>query len=196
MNLLVIDNYDSFTYNLVYMLRSLGVEPAIFRNDKITLQDALAYDAVLISPGPGVPSQAGISLDVIRNFSPHKPLLGVCLGHQALGLAYGSQLVNLPAVYHGLSIPVHLQGADPLFIGMPEGFKAGRYHSWAVLPDTVKPPLLVLATDPEGHVMAIRHAGRPHYGVQFHPESVLTEGGEILIKNWLAMAPESISKAA
>ncbi|MES2389736.1 MAG: aminodeoxychorismate/anthranilate synthase component II [Bacteroidota bacterium] len=187
MKLLVLDNYDSFTYNLVFMLREAGIEPDILRNNKISLEKALEYDAVLISPGPGIPETAGITKALISAFPAEKPLLGICLGHQAIAEVYGADLYNLPKVYHGLSIPVHINNADPIFKGLDSGFKAGRYHSWAVEPGSVKSPLESLAFDAEGNLMALRVSNRPHYGLQFHPESILTEGGKLMIDNWLAM---------
>lgn len=189
MKLLVLDNYDSFTYNLVHMLRDLGYGGGmeVFRNDMISAEAAEAYDKILLSPGPGIPAEAGIMPELIRRYAGRKPILGVCLGHQGLGEAAGAELYNLEEVYHGVATQVYVAEEDPLFAGLPRVFQAGRYHSWAIRPDSAPEGLRVLMRDGQGEVMAIRYAGRPVYGVQFHPESVLTEHGARLLQNWAAL---------
>lgn len=185
--ILVIDNYDSFTFNLVHSIEHLtGSRPAVFRNDEISLEEVDNYDRIVLSPGPGIPAEAGICLDIIKKYSPEKRILGVCLGHQAIGEAFGASLVNLKDVYHGLSTQlIVLDSKDILFKDIPVTFNAGRYHSWVVsnnnLPDCIK----VTCIDNNQMIMAIKHKDYNVYGVQFHPESVLTEHGELIIKNWV-----------
>ncbi|WP_298062384.1 aminodeoxychorismate/anthranilate synthase component II [uncultured Rikenella sp.] len=187
MKILVFDNYDSFTYNLVQLLREAGCDDLdIFRNDRITLDEVERYDKILLSPGPGIPSEAGILLPLIERYAPTKSILGVCLGEQAVGEAFGARLLNLPHVYHGIASPITVAEPDPLFDGLPSRFEAGRYHSWIVdrsgFPsDTLK----ITAVDDEGHIMALAHRTYDVRGVQFHPESVLTPEGKQLIANWL-----------
>ncbi|MBD5308029.1 MAG: aminodeoxychorismate/anthranilate synthase component II [Bacteroides sp.] len=188
MSLLIIDNYDSFTYNIVHALRTLGVTADVRRNDKITVDDAARYPAIIISPGPGIPSEAGIVPELLKKISDGRSkVLGVCLGHQAIGEAFGAKLINLPKVYHGLQTLITvLDNQDAIFTGLPEQLQVGRYHSWAI--DTNDFPhdtLKITATDSEGHIMALRHQTLPIYGLQFHPESVLTPQGNQMIENWL-----------
>lgn len=179
---LVVDNYDSFTYNLVHLLRELGADADVQRNDEIT--DVRAYDQIVLSPGPGIPSEAGLLVQLIREFAPAKKFLGVCLGHQAIGEVFGGRLVNTQTVYHGVATDVSITDPDdPLFRGIPTAFSAGRYHSWVVT-DLVF-PLIPTAVDERGTIMALRHAEYPIFGVQFHPESVLTPCGKQILKNWL-----------
>lgn len=187
MKILVIDNYDSFTYNLVqYIERIAGTEVTVARNDKIILDEVAAFDKIVISPGPGVPDEAGISKALIRRYGPEKSILGVCLGHQAIAEVYGGSIRNLDTVYHGVSSEVEQTVQDePLFRGIPATFDAGRYHSWIVERDTLPGSLEVTATDTKGEVMALRHREHDVRGVQFHPESVLTEFGGMMIKNWI-----------
>ncbi|MDX2285637.1 MAG: aminodeoxychorismate/anthranilate synthase component II [Bacteroidia bacterium] len=186
MRILVLDNYDSFTWNLVHILRELGCAPDVRRNDQLSLEDAAAFGRILLSPGPGIPSEAGLMPALIRRYAPEKPMLGVCLGHQGIGEAFGAELYNLADVYHGVGTPVRVtRPADPLFAGMPAQFMAGRYHSWAIRRGSVPDALEVLAEDEAGEIMAIRHRAYPVYGVQFHPESIITEHGKTLILNWL-----------
>lgn len=192
MKLLVLDNYDSFTHNLVYLIKEAGFVPDIFRNDKITVSEALRYDAILISPGPGIPKEAGITKELIASFPLEKPLFGVCLGHQALAEVYGAVLFNLSTVFHGVAKPVEFVTPDPIFDGLESGFLAGRYHSWAVKPNSVKAPLQILANDQDGNVMALRYGNYPRYGVQFHPESILTINGNQLLYNWLKLIPGTL----
>jgi anthranilate synthase component 2 len=185
--ILVIDNYDSFTYNLVHYITKLtGIPPEVFRNDEIAIEAVNNYDKILLSPGPGIPVEAGICLDLIRRYGPVKSILGICLGHQAIGEAFGGSLTNLTEVFHGLATPVSLIDPDePLFKGLPEKINAGRYHSWVVtkknLPDCFK----ITCEDEEGTIMGISHRQYDVRGLQFHPESVLTEHGHDIIRNWL-----------
>jgi anthranilate synthase component 2 len=187
MKILVVDNYDSFTYNLVqYIERLLKRAVDVKRNDQLTLEEVAAYDKILISPGPGIPVEAGITLDLIRQYGSAKSILGVCLGHQAIAEAYGGTITNLSKVYHGVTGQMkQLVSDEYLFNGVPAEFDAGRYHSWVVEPDTLPGDLEVTVKNSEGYIMAIRHRQHDVKGVQFHPESVLTEYGGMMIKNWL-----------
>ncbi|GGG41422.1 anthranilate synthase component II [Hymenobacter glacieicola] len=188
MKILVIDNYDSFTYNLVQVLRELGHTDnvTVIRNDKLRVEDVADYDAVLLSPGPGVPSEAGLMPEIIRRYAPTKRMLGVCLGHQGLAESFGGELYNLPEVVHGLATDATITAPDRLFAGLPTHFKIGRYHSWSVRPESVPAELEVTAVDTNGQVMAFRHREYDVRGVQFHPESILTEHGHQMLANWLA----------
>jgi anthranilate synthase/aminodeoxychorismate synthase-like glutamine amidotransferase len=186
---LVIDNYDSFVYNLVQYLGELGAEPVVHRNDAIDLAGvaALAPDAILVSPGPGRPADAGVSNDVIRTFGPRVPVLGVCLGHQCIGEVFGGRVVRAPEIMHGKTSLIH-HGGRGVFAGLPNPFEATRYHSLVVAADSVPDVLEVTATTAEGVVMGLRHREHPIEGVQFHPESVLTTAGHDLLRNFLRMA--------
>jgi anthranilate synthase/aminodeoxychorismate synthase-like glutamine amidotransferase len=188
---LVIDNYDSFVYNLVQYLGELGAEPVVHRNDAITVAEVgeLAPDAILVSPGPGTPADAGISCDVIRTYGPRIPVLGVCLGHQCIGEVFGGEVVRAPAVMHGKTSLVTHDGTGVLR-GLASPFEATRYHSLVVAPASIDlDELAVTATADDGVVMAVRHRRHPIEGVQFHPESILTAGGKQLMANFLAMVP-------
>jgi len=186
MKILVLDNYDSFTYNLVHIIRELGYEMDIFRNDKIAIEDVSSYDKILLSPGPGIPQEAGILKQVIEAYGPSKSILGVCLGHQAIAEVYGATLFNLPNVLHGVTSKVKVtQRNEKIFFGIPESFSATHYHSWAVLPETIIGELEVTAVNNDGLVMALAHKKFDVRGVQFHPESVMTEFGKKIIGNWL-----------
>ena len=186
MKILVFDNYDSFTYNLVHAVRKLGhTEVDVFRNDKIGLDEIDRYDKILLSPGPGIPSEAGILLPLIRRYAPIKSILGVCLGEQAIGEAFGATLHNLPEVFHGIATEIRITGGDPLFRGIPATTEAGRYHSWIVGRENFPDVLTVTAEDRAGNIMALAHKTYDVRGVQFHPESVLTPLGEKMIANWL-----------
>jgi anthranilate synthase component 2 len=186
MKILVLDNYDSFVYNLVHILRELGCALEVHRNDKIALEKVADFDKILLSPGPGIPEEAGIMLDLIKKYASQKSILGVCLGHQAIGEAFGAELFNLPEVLHGISSQAQVVSTDDrLFKGLPEKFRIAHYHSWAVKRDTVGSPLKISALDLEGNVMALSHETFDVKGVQFHPESVLTENGIQIMKNWL-----------
>ena len=186
---LVIDNYDSFVYNLVQYLGELGAEPIVHRNDAITIDEirALRPDAILVSPGPGRPEDAGISPRVITEFGPHIPLLGVCLGHQAIGQVFGGDVVRAPSLLHGKASSVNHLGIGVL-AGLAAPFTATRYHSLVIDPATMPDELEVIATTEDGIVMAVRHRTYPIHGVQFHPEAILTEGGHELLQNFLALA--------
>ncbi|MDQ4131769.1 MAG: aminodeoxychorismate/anthranilate synthase component II [Actinomycetota bacterium] len=185
---LVIDNYDSFVYNLVQYLGELGADPTVLRHDELSVADVVALDpdAVLISPGPGRPEQAGVSNEVIRTLGPVKPILGVCLGHQCIGQVFGAEVVRAPEVVHGKTSVVHHQSQGVL-AGLPEPFEATRYHSLVVDPDTVPADLEITAQTDDGTVMALRHRTFPVEGVQFHPESILTTPGKRLMANFLEM---------
>ncbi len=184
--ILVIDNYDSFVFNLVHIIRELGYQPDVFRNDKISLEAVNQYDKILLSPGPGIPSEAGIMLELIKEYAPTKSILGVCLGHQAIGEAFGGELLNLPEVLHGISSRVTIIDIEEtLFKDLPNQFKIAHYHSWVVKEKSIEGKLVVTARDAQGNLMALRHPRFDVHGVQFHPESVLTEYGKQMINNWL-----------
>ncbi len=186
MKILVLDNYDSFTYNLVYIVRQLGYGEVmdVFRNDKISLEEVDKYDKILLSPGPGVPSEAGIMPELIARYAAEKSILGVCLGHQAIGEAFGGSLTNLSEVLHGVASKVSVQ-EDLLFKQIPDIFSIGRYHSWVIEESTLSPDLEVIARTPDQQIMAVRHKKFNVRGVQFHPESILTENGAKIMQNWL-----------
>lgn len=186
MRILVLDNYDSFTYNLVYIVRQLGygAQMDVFRNDKISLNEVDQYDKILLSPGPGVPSEAGIMPELLKKYSSTKSILGVCLGHQAIGEAFGGSLINLSEVLHGVASEVTVED-DLLFNGVPKTFKIGRYHSWVIDESTLSPDLEVIGRTPDHQIMAVRHKQFDVRGVQFHPESILTENGVKIMQNWL-----------
>jgi len=184
--ILVFDNYDSFTYNLVHAVKKLGfMNVEVHRNDQIALEDIEHFDKIILSPGPGVPSESGILLDVIRRYAPTKSILGVCLGEQAIAEAFGGTLINLTEVHHGVSSMVDVLEEDVLFNGLPKQLEVGRYHSWAVEKSTLPECLTITAVDEEGMIMALAHKTYDVRGVQFHPESVLTPDGEKMLVNWL-----------
>lgn len=185
MRLLIFDNYDSFTYNIAHAVRQLGVEPDVVRNDKIALDEVGNYDKIIISPGPGIPSEAGILPQLLERYASEKPILGVCLGHQAIGERFGAKLRNLSTVYHGVQSEARLTADDYIFAGIPSAFEVGRYHSWVVDRDSLPSELEVTAVSPDGEIMAMRHRNLDVRGVQFHPESVLTPYGLEIIDNWL-----------
>jgi anthranilate synthase component 2 len=185
MTILLLDNYDSFTYNIAHIVREMGYRLDVIRNDKITLDDVARYDAVILSPGPGIPEEAGIMPALIKRYAPSKPILGVCLGEQAIGEAFGATLTNLSNVFHGVATPTRICEDDVLFAGIPRDIKVGRYHSWVVDVKHFPDDLLVTAVDGEGYIMALRHKHYNVRGVQFHPESVLTENGVMMLRNWL-----------
>jgi para-aminobenzoate synthetase component 2 len=186
--ILVIDNYDSFVYNLVQYLAQLGAQCVVRRNDAVEAGDVAAADGVLISPGPGTPERAGASMDVVRDCADRgRPVLGVCLGHQAIGVVWGATVARAPELLHGKTSAVHHHGVAVL-AGLPQPFVATRYHSLTVLPETIPDELEVTGNTGSGIVMAMRHRELPVHGVQFHPESVLTEGGHRLLANWLRIA--------
>jgi para-aminobenzoate synthetase component II len=188
MRVLVVDNYDSFVYNLVQYLAQLGADPVVRRNDQVDLDELDDVDGVLVSPGPGTPERAGASIEVIRRSADREvPLLGVCLGHQAIGVAWGGVVERAPELLHGKTSLVHHDG-DGLLAGLPDPFVATRYHSLSIRPDTLPAELEVTGRTESGVIMAVRHRALPVTGVQFHPESVLTEGGHRLLANWMASA--------
>ena len=186
MKILIFDNYDSFTYNLVHLVKELGyTDVDVFRNDKIALEDVAKYDKIILSPGPGIPSEAGLLLPLIKEYAGKRPILGVCLGHQAIGEAFGAQLKNLEDVYHGVATRINITQSDYIFDTLGSELEVGRYHSWIVdnngLPDCIE----ITATDNNGQIMALKHKEFDVHGVQFHPESVLTPAGETIVKNFL-----------
>jgi anthranilate synthase/aminodeoxychorismate synthase-like glutamine amidotransferase len=187
--LLIIDNYDSFTYNLVQYFGELGAEPVVKRNDEISIAEieALKPEAIVISPGPCTPKEAGISNDVIREIGPKLPVLGVCLGHQCIGYVYGADVVRAGRLMHGKTSPI-LHDDEGLFVGLPSPFDATRYHSLIIDPPTVPDSLIVNARTAEGEIMGVRHREYPIHGVQFHPESILTRHGKELLKNFLTIS--------
>ena len=196
MKVLVLDNYDSFTYNLVQLVKKLGygTKMDVRRNDKISLEEVAEYDNIILSPGPGVPSEAGIMPELIKEYAPTKKILGVCLGHQAIAEAFGGNLYNLPEPVHGVATNIKVTSKnESLFRGMPTEFKACRYHSWVVVPTSMPAELEVTALDEDGQIMALRHRDYNVRGVQFHPESILTEYGENMLRSWLkgAITPKS-----
>ena len=183
----VVDNYDSFTYNLVHLVEKiLPLKVDVHRNDQIPLEKVAAYDKIILSPGPGVPSEAGLLLPLIKEYAATKSILGVCLGHQAIGEAFGGSLVNLSKVYHGVSTSCMIKHKKAeLFKGLPATIEIGRYHSWIVSKDGFPKELEITAEDENGYIMAMQHKEYDIQGVQFHPESVLTPQGEAILKNWL-----------
>lgn len=188
MKILVLDNYDSFVYNLVHLIYELGFEDKteVYRNDKIDLESVEQFDKILLSPGPGLPKDAGIMPRLIKKYASTKSILGVCLGHQAIAEAFGAELINLPKVLHGVSSNATLQVKDDSFFSeLPEKFQVCHYHSWAVKPETLQSPLELTALDDEGNIMALRHKEYSIRGVQYHPESILTEHGKEMMLNWL-----------
>lgn len=185
MKVLILDNYDSFTYNIVHAVRDAGIDPDVVRNDKISIPEVADYDKIIISPGPGIPSEAGILPELLREYADKKPILGVCLGHQAIGEHFGASLENLSDVYHGVQTPVRVVAADYILEGMGEEFQVGRYHSWIVGKENLPECLVVTSRDDDGKIMSLRHKEYDVHGVQFHPESLLTPGGEKIITNFL-----------
>jgi anthranilate synthase component II len=191
MKIVVIDNYDSFTYNLVHAIKKIsGLPVDVFRNDELKLSDLEKYDKIVLSPGPGIPEEAGLLLDIILEYAPNKSMLGVCLGHQAIGEAFGGSLRNMNKVLHGIATPVtKTKHAGPFFDGLPETFMVGRYHSWIVNSEDLPTCFEVTSYDNKGMIMSIQHKMYDVQGVQFHPESVLTPLGEKMIENWLKKCP-------
>lgn len=187
MKILVFDNYDSFTYNLVHLVQKiLNLKVDVYRNDQIPLEDVKAYDKIILSPGPGVPSEAGLLLPLIKEYAASKSILGVCLGHQAIGEAFGGKLENLSTVYHGIATDCEIvEPSCPIFQGLETKFTIGRYHSWIVSEQGLPTDLEITARDANGFIMAMQHRKYDIQGVQFHPESVLTPDGEKILTNWL-----------
>lgn len=213
MKTVIIDNYDSFTYNLAHLVKELGAETDVLRNDKFRLEELKPYDKIILSPGPGVPEEAGLLLDVIRTYAGRKPILGVCLGEQAIGQVFGGKLVNLEEVFHGVQTEIRIRSEglgtreeglgtrdeglggkdyegisleeDYIFCGLPDRIPVGRYHSWVVDTEDFPEALAITAISPEGQIMALKHREYDIHGIQFHPESVLTPDGKTIVKNWL-----------
>ncbi|WP_436414326.1 anthranilate synthase component II [Petrimonas sp.] len=190
MKILIFDNYDSFTYNLRHVIKELGYDDIdVIRNDKIDLNDVSIYDKIILSPGPGIPEEAGDLLPLIHRYAPTKSILGVCLGHQAIGVAFGAKLENTPMVHHGVQTPIEITGSDYIFEDLPAEIEVGRYHSWIVSDDNFPSDLEITAVDESGKIMALKHKTLDVHGVQFHPESVLTPLGQKIIKNFLESTP-------
>ncbi|HZB11530.1 MAG TPA: aminodeoxychorismate/anthranilate synthase component II [Chryseolinea sp.] len=186
MKILVLDNYDSFTYNLVHIIRALGHAVDIYRNDKIPVEDVGKYDKILLSPGPGIPDEAGIMKQVIKEYGPTKSVLGICLGHQGIGEVFGASLFNIPKVLHGVTSTVEVTDNDEyLFQGVTKTFQGTHYHSWAVRAESITDELKVTAVNDEGLVMGLSHKKYDVRGLQFHPESIMTPEGPKMIANWL-----------
>ncbi len=191
MKILVFDNYDSFTYNLVHLVQKIvPYKVDVFRNDEIPLEKVAVYDKIILSPGPGIPSEAGLLLPLIKEYANKKSILGVCLGHQAIGEAFGGKLLNLTTVYHGVATLVKVENKilkikNNLFAGLPKELLVGRYHSWIVSDENFPDDLEITARDDNGYIMAMQHKKYDVQGVQFHPESVLTPDGETILRNWL-----------
>ena len=185
MKTVIIDNYDSFTYNLAHLVKELGAEVDVLRNDKFELEELEKYDKIILSPGPGIPEEAGLLLEVIRTYAGRKPILGVCLGEQAIGQAFGGKLTNLSEVFHGIQTNVKIKNKDYIFSGLPTEIPVGRYHSWVVDTDGFPEELVITAISSEGQIMALKHREYDVHGIQFHPESVLTPDGKQIVGNWM-----------
>ncbi len=191
MKILVFDNYDSFTYNLVHLVEKIThIKVDVYRNDQIALEKVQEYDKIILSPGPGIPEEAGLLLPLIKEYAATKSILGVCLGHQAIGQAFGGKLINLSTVYHGVATEIGVGSQEsgvksPLFQGLPDRIEVGRYHSWIVSDENFPDELEVTARDENNYIMALQHKKYDVQGVQFHPESILTPDGEAILRNWL-----------
>ena len=185
MKTVIIDNYDSFTYNLAHLVKELGAEVDVLRNDKFELEELEKYDKIILSPGPGIPEEAGLLLEVIRTYAGRKPILGVCLGEQAIGQAFGGKLTNLSEVFHGIQTNVKIKNKDYIFSGLPTEIPVGRYHSLVVDTEGFPEELVITAISSEGQIMALKHREYDVHGIQFHPESVLTPDGKQIVGNWL-----------
>jgi len=191
LKILVFDNYDSFTYNLVHLVEKITHEKVdVYRNDQIPMEKVKEYDKIILSPGPGIPEEAGLLLPLIKEYASSKPILGVCLGHQAIGQAFGGKLINLSSVFHGVATKIEVRSREsgvssPLFDGLPNELEVGRYHSWVVSKENFPDTLEITAEDESGMIMGLQHKTFDVQGVQFHPESVLTPMGEEIMRNWL-----------
>lgn len=185
MKIVIIDNYDSFTYNLSHLVKELGAEVTVYRNDQFEMSQLEAFDKIILSPGPGIPSEAGLLLEVIKAYAGKKPILGVCLGHQAIGETFGGKLTNIGEVVHGVATPSTITVKDYIFAGLPENITIGRYHSWVVDTKDFPECLDVTSVSDEGFIMSLRHKEYDIRGIQYHPESVLTPDGKTIIGNWL-----------
>lgn len=194
LKVLVLDNYDSFTYNLVqYIQEILGRDVRVVRNDAISLEEVEAYNVIILSPGPGIPSEAGIMPELIKRYAREKCILGVCLGHQAIGEAFGAKLLNLTQVFHGIQTQMQITEADNVLLkNLPASFEAGRYHSWVIQKDSLPADFLVTAVDDTGEIMAIQHKAYDVHGLQFHPESIMTEHGYQMLLNFLGHCAQRI----
>lgn len=188
-NILVFDNYDSFTYNLVHLVEKIiNGKVTVYRNDEIPLEKINDFDKIILSPGPGIPEEAGLLLPLIKTYAPTKSIFGVCLGQQAIGQAFGANLINLKDVYHGVATPVNIVSREGrLFKDLPDELEVGRYHSWVVEEQSLPADLTITARDEHGYIMGLQHTQYDVSGVQFHPESVLTPHGEKILRNWLEM---------
>ena len=182
---IIIDNYDSFTYNLSHLLKELGADVTVVRNDKFRIEDLEQYDKIVLSPGPGIPSEAGLMPQVIKAYAGRKPILGICLGHQAIGEAFGARLLNIGNVVHGVATTAHVTVQDYIFEGLDADLEVGRYHSWVVDDKDLPDCLEVTSRSDDGYIMSLRHREYDIRGIQYHPESVLTPNGKDIINNWL-----------
>lgn len=187
MKIVIIDNYDSFTYNLSHLVKELGAKVTVYRNDQFDMYQLAAFDKIILSPGPGIPKEAGLLLDVIKTYAGKKPIFGVCLGHQAIGEVFGARLTNLSSVFHGVATEGTQYGNDEIFKGLPKRITMGRYHSWVVSRENFSDCLEITAESDEGQIMALKHKVYDVRGIQFHPESILTPDGKTILKNWLAL---------
>lgn len=185
MKVAVIDNYDSFTYNLVHYLEDLGAVVTVFRNDEFDLEELDSFEKILLSPGPGIPDEAGLLKEVIKTYDKTKDIFGVCLGLQAIGEIYGGKLTNLDTVFHGVATKISITNDDFIFDNLPQKFEVGRYHSWVVATENLPDSLIITSTDENGEIMSLKHQYLNVRGVQFHPESVLTPNGKQILENWL-----------
>ncbi|MGL2967379.1 anthranilate synthase component II [Flavobacterium sp. XGLA_31] len=182
----VIDNYDSFTFNLVHYLEALNIHVTVYRNDELELEDLAAFDKILLSPGPGIPDEAGLLKQVIKTYAPTKSILGICLGHQAIAEVFNSYLINLKSPLHGITSKVTItDNSEPLYHNIPAEFEAGHYHSWIIDKESLSPDLRITAVNENGYIMSVRHQIFDVKGIQFHPESILTPFGKAILKNWL-----------
>lgn len=188
MKVLVIDNYDSFTYNLVHYLEELQCDVVVKRNDKLSLEDVEPFQKIVLSPGPGIPDEAGLLKEIISVYAPSKSIFGVCLGQQAIGEVFGGKLINLDEVYHGVATEIEIVEEDPIFAGLPRKISVGRYHSWVVDP-MLPAELIATSFDDNGQLMSLRHKEYDVSAVQFHPESVLTPEGKKILENWIRTTP-------
>jgi anthranilate synthase component 2 len=193
-NILIIDNYDSFTYNLLHLVNELGLNCTVWRNDQFNIDDVDAFDQIILSPGPGIPSEAGLLLEVIEKYSPTKSIFGVCLGQQAIAEVFGGKLYNLKQPMHGIATPIKVTDEkEKLFLGLPQSFKVGRYHSWVVDEKAIPDTLTITAIDEaDNSIMALRHKEYDVRGVQFHPESILTEFGKEMMANWISSPASAV----
>lgn len=188
MKILVFDNYDSFTYNLVQIIEQIvGEKVDVYRNDQIPLEDIEKYDKIILSPGPGIPEEAGILLDVIKKYAPTKSIFGVCLGQQAIAEAFGGSLINLSEIYHGVATEANQTNEHKIFNNLPETLEVGRYHSWAVNPDDFPAELEITSIDKNGMIMSLKHKTYDVHAVQYHPESILTPNGKQILENFLKL---------